>query len=197
MKQMLMATRNYTKRLLFEPFFQKYGFEVLTLADIKIDAAPAVENGETPAENALEKAQSCHSKQYPWVFGDDAGLEIDALNGEPGLQTRRWAGRFPDTISDEAWLEYLLDRMKDVPLENRMARFFAAWVLIAPDGREYVRDVVFPFKIATEQIRPISPGSPVSSVMIGPENTIEARSREIFQEFERWGILAILCDIWQ
>ncbi len=193
-KQLLMATRNHTKYLLFRPIFRQHGFEVITLEDIQTDGVPIAETGETPAENALAKARGYHSWQYPWVFGDDAGLKIDALNGEPGLEARRWGGRFTDDVSDQTWLSYLMDRMKGVPPERRTASFFAAWVIIAPEGSEYVRDVKFPFRIATEQIRPISPGSPISAVIIGPEKDIEARSKEIAREFERWGILAELLE---
>ncbi len=189
-----MATQNHTKYLLFNLIFRKYGFEVITLADIREGSAPVAEVGETPLENALAKARQYHSRHYPWVFGDDAGLEIDALNGEPGLEARRWGGQFSDQVDDETWLNYLLERMKKVPLDQRTASFFAAWVIIAPDKSEYVRKVRFPFKIATEQIRPISPGSPISAVRMGQEGDIEERSKEIAQELERWGILATLLD---
>jgi len=192
MKQLLLATKNHTKYLLFSPTFRRYGFEVITLEDIQANSMSSIEVGRTPAENALAKARSYHSQRYPWVFADDAGLEIEALHGEPGLKARRWGERFPDDVDDQTWLNYLLARMRGVPSEQRTASFFAAWVIIAPDGSKYVRDVRFPFKIATEQIRPISPGSPISAVRIGPEKDVEARSKEIFQEFERWGILAKL-----
>ena len=189
-----MATRNHTKYLLFNRIFQKYGFEVITLEDIQEDSAPIAEVGETPMENALAKARQYHSRHYPWVFGDDAGLEIDALNGEPGLEARRWGRQFLDYVDDQIWLSYLLDRMQGVPLEQRTASFFAAWVIIAPDRSEYVRNVRFSFKIATEQIRPISPGSPISAVRIGQKGDIEERSKEIAEELERWGILATLLN---
>ncbi len=86
----------------------------------------------------------------------------------------------------------VLERMKDVPPERRTARFVVAWALIAPDESEHVRNVSFPFRIATEQVRPISPGAPTSAVMLGPEKIMEARSEEIAREFERWSILAEL-----
>ena len=91
----------------------------------------------------------------------------------------------------------MLERMKDVPPERRTARFVVAWALIAPGGSEHVRNVSFPFRIATEQVRPISPGAPVSAVILGPEKILAARSEEISREFERWGILAELDEIQQ
>jgi len=193
-KQLLMATRNHTKYLLFSPIFQRYGFEVSVLRDIQLDGASDIEVGKTPVENALAKARRYHSRTYPWVFGDDAGLKIDALNGEPGVEARRWGGRFADDVDDQTWLNYLLERMRNVPPGQRTARFVVAWALIAPDGSEHVRNVSFPFRIATRQIRPISPGAPTSAVMLGPEKIVEARSEEISREFERWGILGGLLD---
>jgi len=191
-RRLLMATRNHTKYLLFRPIFQRYGFKVTTLGDVQLDDAPHIETGKTPVENALAKARRYHSGAYPWVFGDDAGLEIDALNGEPGVEARRWGGRFADDVDDQTWLNHLLERMKDVPPERRTAHFVAAWVIIAPDGSEHVRNVSFAFRIATRQIRPISPGAPTSAVMLGPEKIMEARSEEISRAFERWGMLAEL-----
>jgi XTP/dITP diphosphohydrolase len=191
-RRLLMATRNHTKCLLFSPIFQRYGFEVIVLRDIQLDDMLDIEVGKTPAENALAKARRYHSETYPWVFGSDAGLEIDALNGEPGVKARRWGGRFADNVDDQTWLNYLLERMKGVPPERRTASFAIAWVIIAPDGSEHVRNIRYPFRIATKQIRPISPGAPVSAVMLGPQKIVEARGEEIFQRFERWGILAEL-----
>ena len=191
---MLMATRNHAKYLLFAPIFRRYGFEVITLRDIGKIGDAIEESGATPRENALAKARRYHSARYPWVFADDAGLEIDALDGEPGVEARRWNGRFTDDVDDETWLNYLMGRMKGIPLERRTARFVASWVIIAPDGSEHIRDIIYPFIIATERIRPISPGSPISAVRLGPEDDIGARGRDLQREWEAWGILPRLLE---
>jgi XTP/dITP diphosphohydrolase len=86
MKTLLLATRNKWKAQLFAPILQGYGFNIITLKDTKINKAPPVEDGDTVVENALIKARHYHSAEFPWVFGDDSGLEIKALNGEPGVQ---------------------------------------------------------------------------------------------------------------
>ena len=83
------------------PAFQRYGFNVLTLRDISYNGDPPAEGGLTAVENALIKARHYHSVVQSWVFGDDAGLEIDALGGEPGLQARRWNGHFADDVDDQ------------------------------------------------------------------------------------------------
>lgn len=187
--QILFATRNAWKEKLFSPIFHDYGFEVLTLVDLTNPGPPPLEDGANPVENALIKARHYHSPAYPWVFGDDAGLEIDALNGEPGLHARRWGGLFPDDVEDQIWLEYLLDRLKGVAVGERTAAFVAGWALIAPDGVAYTREIRSPFEIATQPLRSISPGSPITAVRLGPLDDLHRRQAEIQAAWEAWGIL--------
>ena len=189
MSCLLFATHNQWKTQLFRPVFERYGFEVLTLGDVSINDKPPDELAATAVDNALAKARYYHSDKYPWVFGDDAGLEIEALNGEPGLQARRWGGIFPDDVDDQTWLDYLLERMKDVPVGRRTARFVAGWALITPDGSEFTREVNAPFEIAAQPMRDISPGSPITAIRIGPEDDLERRRNEIWAEWQRWGVL--------
>ena len=187
--QILFATHNAWKIQLFTPVFRTYGFEVLTLDNLPdLEPAPP-ENGMTALENAITKARYYHSEKYPWVFGDDAGLEIDALCGEPGVQARRWNGIFSEDVDDQIWLDYLLQRMKDVPEGERGAAFTAGWALLDPGGEVHTRAVCAPFEIATCPIRPISPGSPITAVRIGPPNDLTRRQAEIRSEWEQWGIL--------
>ena len=194
MPVILFATRNPWKARLFKPAFQAYGFEMKTLQELSTAVELLEETATTAVENALAKARYYHSPAHPWVFGDDAGLEIDGLNGEPGLQARRWNGIFPDDIDDQTWLDYLLLRMKDIPPEKRTACFVSGWALITPDGKEYVHEVRSSFKIATEPIRTISSGSPISAVRISPEDDLKHRQEQIQQEWKRWGILEKLCS---
>lgn len=190
----LFATHNAWKIQLFTPVFREHGFEVLTLADCPDLATPPPENGSTATENALAKARRYHSDDFPWVFGDDAGLEIDALDGEPGVQARRWNGVFDEHVDDPTWLNYLLTRLKDVPEGMRTAAFVAGWALIDPSGCAYLHEVRAPFEIATHPIRPISPGSPITAVRLGPENDLTRRQAEIRAEWKRWGIMRQLLE---
>ena len=187
--QILFATHNAWKIELFRPIFLAYGLELLTLADLPDLGSPPPEKGTSAIENAIIKAQHYHSSEHPWVFGDDAGLEIEALGGEPGVQARRWNGIFPEDVDDQTWLDYLLYRMKDIPEGERGAAFVAGWSLVDPMGGTHTREVQAPFEIATRPIRPISPGSPITAVRIGPSNDLTRRQTEIREEWERWGIL--------
>jgi non-canonical purine NTP pyrophosphatase (RdgB/HAM1 family) len=189
MPELLFATHNPWKVSLFRPTFQCYGINLLTLNAITADGNPPDERGLTALENALIKAQHYQAAFRSWVFGDDAGLEIDALGGEPGLKARRWNGHFSDDVDDQTWLDYLLFRLRDVPLANRTASFVSGWALVAPDGAAYTREIRWPFQIASKPFRPLSPGSPISAVRIGPGDDLAHRQVEIQQEWERWGIL--------
>jgi XTP/dITP diphosphohydrolase len=188
-RSLLFATRNPFKVQLFAPIFAEHGIRCLTLQDVGLRDRRVNESGKTPKENALLKARAFHSREWPLVFGDDAGVEIDALNGEPGTQARRWRGHFADDVDDETWLAYLLHRLEGVPLAQRTARYVAGWALIAPNGREYVRRVCHEFIIAERPLRPIPPGAPMSAVELDPGDCTANSWAWIAAEWKRWGIL--------
>jgi len=192
--QILFATHNAWKIQLFTPVFRDYDFDVLTLIDLPGINPPPPENGTTALENAISKARYYHSEAYPWVFGDDAGLAIDALEGEPGVQARRWNGLFSEDVDDQIWLDYLLERMQAVPEGKRSAAFVAGWALIDPSGEVHTREVRASFEIATHPIRPISPGSPITAVRMGALDDLTRRQAEIRAAWEQWGILEQLLD---
>jgi len=185
----LIATHNAWKEQLFSPVFHAHRFETLSLVDLPVGGAPPQENGKTAIENALLKAYHYHSSDHPWVFGDDAGLEIDALDGAPGVQARRWGGVFSEDVDDQTWLDHLLERMKDIPAGKRTAAFVAGWALVDPDGNPHTHEVRAPFEIAVQPIRSISPGSPITAVRLGPTNDLSRRQEEIRAAWEKWGVL--------
>ena len=91
-----------------------------------------VEDGKTYLENALKKAKIISEYTGEAVLADDSGLQVDALGGEPGVYSARYAG---EGASDEENNAKLLAKLKDVPEEKRTASFFCALVLYHPDGR--------------------------------------------------------------
>lgn len=190
--QILIATNNLWKFQLFASIFNMHGFEAVMLGDIENSKPLPIENGETVVENALIKARHYYSVENPWVFGDDSSLEIEALNNEPGVQTRRWNGKFPDDVDEQVWLDYLLERMKDVPPGERTAHFVDGWALLDPTGGAYTYEVRGTFEIALQPLRPILPGSPVMAVAIGiPEDLAEIVA-EVQARWDEWGILSKL-----
>ena len=188
MKKLLLATTNHWKVKLFGPILTGYGFEVISLKDIITPEQTPVENGVTVIENALIKARHYHSSKHPWVFADDTGLEIKALNGEPGVQSRRWGGRFPDNIDEQIWLDYLLERMENVPPKERMAEFVDGWALIDPSGNAHTRELRAAFHLATEPIHPLVPGSPIMALALGLPETPTEIFAAVKEKWDEWGV---------
>jgi len=97
-------------------------------------AAPDVEEtGETFQENALIKARAAARATGLPALGEDAGLEVDALGGEPGILSHRW---MPGT--DEDRNQALLKRMEGIPAGQRTARYVSCIAIVTPQGREEV-----------------------------------------------------------
>ncbi len=128
---------------------------VISPADLEIWVEVA-ETGSTLAENALLKARAIHSMLQPemqsegvWVLGDDSGLEVDALGGEPGINSNRWAG--PNTTASDR-NRLLLQRLEKTRDEERTARFRCVIALIAPTGVEHIIDGAVEGRIAYEPV---------------------------------------------
>lgn len=91
------------------------------------------ETGATFAENALIKARAAVAETGFAAVADDSGLVVDALNGEPGVYSARYAGVHGDDAANNA---KLLGNMADVPAPERTARFMSVVALVRPDGTE-------------------------------------------------------------
>jgi len=95
-----------------------------------------VEDGATFADNARIKAVYYAQVTGRWCLADDSGLEVDALDGAPGVHSARYAGTGSTRPQrDQANNGLLLERLAGVPAERRTARFVCAMCLAAPDGR--------------------------------------------------------------
>ena len=119
-------------------------FELVTLRECGI-TEDIPENEATLEGNALAKARYVYARTGLNCFADDTGLEVDALGGEPGVRSARYA---TDGHDDEANKRLLLERMQGV--ENRAAQFRTAVALIM-DGKEYLFEGVVRGDIATEE----------------------------------------------
>nr|WP_090893305.1 XTP/dITP diphosphatase [Evansella caseinilytica] len=131
MNQVFIATQNQGKVKEFKAFFGEKGIEVKSLADVD-ETIDVVENGSTFEENAIIKAETIGKMiQHP-VIADDSGLEVTALNGEPGIFSARYAGVGKD---DAANNRKLLEKLDGVPVKQRGARFVCALAVYIP-GKE-------------------------------------------------------------
>ena len=131
-KSLIIATGNPHKVNEFEQLLKGLPFEVLSAETC--GGMPEVdETGATFAENAHLKASALRAiaPQDAWALADDSGLEVDALNGAPGVYSARYAGA---QASDHDNIEKLLKALVDVPTEDRTARFKCVLCIIDPEG---------------------------------------------------------------
>lgn len=128
MRTLLVATGSAHKLAELQRLFAELPLRLVTLPDLSI-TAEAPESGATFEENALQKAHFYAAASGAWTLADDSGLEVDALNGAPGVHTRRYAG---PNATDQQNYEKLLREMHGIPRERRSARFFCCMALVDP-----------------------------------------------------------------
>lgn len=133
MKKIVIATQNKGKAKDFETLLAPLGYEVLTLKDVAEDL-DIEETGTTFEANAILKAEGVAQILGIPVIADDSGLEIDALDGEPGVYSARYAG---GEKSDDANIDKVLEKLAQVPDTERTARFRCVLAVAAP-GEETV-----------------------------------------------------------
>ena len=126
----VVATTNSGKRRELVELLSGLPLDIQSLADLP--PAPAVEeDGDTYLANALKKAIAIARWSGRATLADDSGLEVDALDGKPGIHSARYAGRVQDSSAN---LAKLLHALAGVPESRRTARFRCALVVAAPDG---------------------------------------------------------------
>jgi len=130
MPRLLLATNNAGKVAEYRQLLDGCGWELVTPADIGLHLQ-VEESGQTYGENATMKAVHFAQASGLLTLADDSGLEVDALNGRPGVLSARYAG--PDR-TDEERVQALLQELRDVPDEQRAARFRAVIAIAKPDG---------------------------------------------------------------
>lgn len=132
MFRVLVASRNRKKLAELSRVLEGAGVRLmlLSLDDVApFDEAP--ETGATFEENALAKARDAFAATGIPAVADDSGLEVDALNGMPGVLSARWSGRHGD---DPANTALLLGQLADVPHDRRGAAFVSACALVFGPG---------------------------------------------------------------
>ena len=129
--KLVLASQNRHKLVELQTILGQMGLEVVLQSDIGIHV-DVEETGTTFAENAMLKAKAVMEASGMAAIADDSGLVVDALNGEHGVYSARYGGRPTDL--DRTML--LLEKMKDIPEEQRTGRFVSAIACALPDGRE-------------------------------------------------------------
>lgn len=128
--KLLLATNNQAKVREYRHLLQSLPYEIVTLSQQGI-ATVVTESGRSLEDNARLKAVVLAKESQLLALADDSGLEVDALGGEPGPLSARYAG---EAVSDKERVSYLLARLRGVPWEKRSARFKCVIALATPEG---------------------------------------------------------------
>ncbi len=135
-KKVLLATNNAHKAEEIRHALSIDGWEFVTLADAGVVSDP-VEDADSFEGNARIKALAAHNAGSCAALADDSGLEVDALGGNPGVRSARYAG---DDATDEQNNNKLLADLEDVADASRTARFRCVLCFIDEDGTEVIAE---------------------------------------------------------
>lgn len=157
--EVVYATSNPGKVFEVSRHLEPHGITVRAPGDFGI-AVEVEETGATLEDNSWIKAKAYHAAlPNQIILSDDTGLEIDALNGEPGVFVRRWKDHKTE-MSDAEIIEYVMERMAGIPEGKRGAQFRTVITLYWPDGRQQQVDGILRGQIALEPAPIHIPGLP-------------------------------------
>lgn len=129
-KTLVLGTGNVDKGRELAEMLAPYNLEIKTLADFS-DPVEVVEDGDSFAANAQKKAREQALHLGLWVLADDSGLEVDALDGDPGIYSARFSGPEATNASNNA---KLLEELGERPPRQRAARYYCHVSLADPLG---------------------------------------------------------------
>jgi XTP/dITP diphosphohydrolase len=132
MKKLVFATGNMDKLREIKQILADLDVEVLSMKEAGVNV-DIVEDGKTFEENALIKARAVSKASGHLALADDSGLEVDALDKEPGIYSARYMG---EDTSYDIKNNNIIERLAGVPDEERTARFVCAMAAVFPDGTE-------------------------------------------------------------
>jgi XTP/dITP diphosphohydrolase len=138
--ELVIATNNRHKLEEISAILSDLPVRTIPLSDFP-DLPELREDGRTYAENALQKARTVARFTRHWSLGDDTGLEVEALGGEPGLYSARYAG---EGVTFEQNRRKLLSELEGVPRERRKAVFRCVMALVGPSGEEVLFEGTIP-----------------------------------------------------
>lgn len=130
-----MASANQHKLKEIQAILSDFDYKLITMADAGYGDDDIVEDGTTFEENSGIKALAVHKRLGTAALADDSGLEVDFLDGAPGVYSARYAGEPKSDLKNN---EKLLAELEGVPFEERTARFVTVLTLIFEDGKTLV-----------------------------------------------------------
>lgn len=159
-KKLVIATSNPGKYREIMEVLEGVPYEVVSSRELHL-RDDVVEDGATYEANARKKVQHYFQQTGFITLAEDSGIVVDALKDELGVQTRRWGAG--EQASDEEWIQYFLERLKDVPEKERTARFLCTAALMKPDGSVQIFVGETEGVLTYELEAPIYKGLPISS----------------------------------
>jgi len=146
--KLLIATGNAHKLEEIRQLFSVPGIDLIGLSDLPEPAPEVPETGLTFEANALQKAVGYAAFADMWALADDSGLVVDALDGEPGIYSARYAGTHGDDAGNN---RKVLEKLVGVPDSERGGRFVCAVAIAHPDGTTRVLEAACEGRIDHEE----------------------------------------------
>lgn len=198
MRSIIYATTNPGKFGEVANLFREVGLEIHKPSDYGVEL-DVEETGSSLDENAVLKAETFRDALPAdcIVIGDDTGVEIEALGGEPGIKVRRWKGY---KMTDQEIIAYCIERMAAVPVGSRQAKFRTAIAVAMRETKTQVFDGTLEGEIVTEPVPQKHEGFPFESLLYLPQwqviiadiYDLPAAKRAEFQTHRHKAILACL-----
>jgi len=150
--KLVVATTNAGKLEEFKEILGDSLFQVISPRELEIESSDIIETGRSYTSNALAKATAMSKLTGLATIADDSGLEIDALNGAPGPVSARYGmNLYNKSINnDEDRNMLILERLRDIPISGRSARFRACIALVLPGNLPATREGLCEGRIALE-----------------------------------------------
>jgi len=165
MKKLLIATTNLGKLREYKDFLADLQVQLVSLSDVGI-IDDIEETGKTYKENSQTKALFYAKKSGMPAISDDGGIEIKALNNEPGIKSRRWIGH---DATDEDLVKHMMKVSEQLPEDNRKAVFRLVVSMALPNGKVWSKEGKVEGIIAKKPHMKLLHGYPYRSFFYLPE----------------------------
>ncbi|MDW5299111.1 MAG: XTP/dITP diphosphatase [Sedimentibacter sp.] len=147
-RKIILSSSNKHKIIEIKDILKDMNYEVVSKDDLGYNEFDVVEDGSTLEENAFKKAEELHKLVNGIVIADDTGLFVDALNGDPGVYSARYAG---EAVSYKDNNKLLLKNLSGVAAEERTAKFKTIIAVVFEDGKKIMAEGTCSGKIAFEE----------------------------------------------
>jgi len=168
-RKVILSSGNKHKVKEIKDILKDMIFDVVSKDEVGFEDFDVIEDGETLEENALKKATELKMLVSGIIIADDTGLFVDALDGEPGVYSARYAGEDVSYIDNN---NLLLKNLKDIPLEKRTAYFKTVVAVVLEDGEYFMAEGILRGKIGFEPKGENGFGYDPLFIIEGTDNTL-------------------------